>query len=531
MDTIRLCRHCGAAISAETPGAPCAECGSKPGVDSFADTAEGPLPAPTAAELAPLFPGLEIMEVAGHGGMGTIYKARQPQLDRMVALKILSPELGRDPAFAQRFSREAQALAKLNHTNIVSVFDFGHAGGFFYLIMEYVDGVSLRTLIEQKTIHAEEAQRIVIEICHALQYAHEEGIVHRDIKPSNILLDKKGRVKIADFGLAQLVGKKAKDWAAGGRPSMVMGTPHYMAPEQLDQPGKVDRRTDLSALAVVLYEMLTGDLRLGRFAPPSDKAGLDPRLDEVVSRALAKQPRRRYQNASEFRAAVEAATGHFHNLPGDMPRSNGRRKWRWLPRFALAAGAIWLATVTYILLKEHWSEPNSELKSVMIPAGALEAFAAGPEGVGIGRRTVMELKLSKEQTQNVNKILRRYQREFTVLERRHTERSNNAAGHVVMTIPPFPQEMDELMNRMWTDLGTIVSAEQLATAKKLHFEKFFPHNGKKPVVVEIWQEENGEYHYIEATESANASNTAGAAGLLPPRYRGLLMRDNQKTNN
>jgi tRNA A-37 threonylcarbamoyl transferase component Bud32 len=480
---------------------------------------------PTPAELAPLLPGLEIMEVAGQGGMGTIYKARQPQLDRVVALKILSPELGRDPAFAHRFSREAQALAKLNHSNIVRVFDFGQAGGFFYLLMEYVDGVTLRTLIEQKAIHAEEAQRIVIEICHALQYAHEEGIVHRDIKPSNILLDKKGRVKIADFGLAQLIGEEAKNWSAGSQTAVVMGTPHYIAPEQIEQPGKVDRRADIFSLGVVFYEMLTRELPLGRFEPPSHKAGVNPRLDEIVSRALAKPRRRRYQNANEFRAAVEAATGHFHNLPGDMRRSNGKRKWRWLPRFALAAGTIWLAVVTYLLLKEHWAEQ----KSVLIPAGALEAFAAGPEGVGIGRRAATELNLTKEQVQNVNKILRRYQRDFTALERRHTERSKNAAGHVVMTIPPFPQEMDELMSRMWTDLATVLSAGQLALAKTLHFERFFPHSGRKQVTVEIWQEDNGEYRYVEGSEPAGKNG--GAAGTLPPRLRGLLLRDSQKTNN
>jgi hypothetical protein len=365
----------------------------------------------------------------------------------------------------------------------------------------------------------------VIEICHALQYAHEEGIVHRDIKPSNILLDKKGRVKIADFGLAQLVGKKAKDAPAGGQPAMVMGTPQYMAPEQVERPWKVDRRADIYALGVVLYEMLTGQLPVGEFEPPSHKAGVNPHLDEIVSRALAKQPRRRYQNANELRAAVEAATGHFHNLPGDMPRSTGRRKWRWLPRFALGAGTIWLAVVTFILLKQRWAEP----KSVLIPAGALEAFASGPEGVGIGRRTVTELNLSKEQVQNVNKILRRYQREFTALERRHTEHSKNSAGHTVMTIPPFPHEMDELMGRMWTDLGTVMSASQVAVAKTLHFEKFFPHTGKRPVVVEIWQEDNGEYHYVEDAEPAGKNG--GAKGPLPPRFRGLLMRDGSKTND
>jgi serine/threonine protein kinase len=525
MDTIRLCRHCGAAIPPEAPRGTCAECGSHPGADPFAEAAEGALTPATPAELAPLFPGLEIMEVVGHGGMGTIYKARQPQLDRVVALKILSPELGRDPAFAQRFSREAQALAKLNHTNIVRVFDFGQAGGFFYLLMEYVDGVTLRALIGQKAIHAEEAQRIVIEICHALQYAHEEGIVHRDIKPSNILLDKKGRVKIADFGLAQLIGQDARDSSAGGRPTMVMGTPQFMAPEQLERPWKVDRRADIYSVGVVLYEMLTGELPVGRIEPPSHKAGVDPRLDEIVMRALAKHPRRRYQNANEFRAAVEAATGYFHNLPGDMPRSTGRRKWRWLPRFALAAGTIWLAVVTYILLKEHWAEQ----KSFLIPAGAMEAFPAGPQGVGISRRLAAELSLSQEQVLNVNRILRRYQREFAVLERRHTERSTNAAGHTVVAIQPFPQEMDELMNRMWTDFGNVLSPGQMATAKGLHSEKFFLHTGKKPVFFETWQDENGEYHYVE--DSQPAGKNEAPAGAPTPRSRRLLLRDSQKTNN
>jgi hypothetical protein len=242
-------------------------------------------------------------------------------------------------------------------------------------------------------------------------------------------------------------------------------------------------------------------------------------------RALAREPRRRYANANQVRAAVEAATGCFHNLPGDLPRGAGRRKWKWLPRFALAAGSVWLVVVTYLLLQDRFAEQ----KSVLIPAGALEAFAAGPEGVGIGRRIVTELKLSKDQVQSVNRILRRDERDFRDLEIRHTERSKNAAGHVVVTIKPFPQEMDGLMNRMWTELANVLNAEQLATAKTMHFEKFFPHTGKRPVIVEIWQDENGQYHYVES-QGADGKNGA-AAGLLPPRYRGLFSRDNQKTNN
>ena len=500
MDTIRICRCCNAPIPAETQGSTCPECGCNFDAPGFADTGEAPLTPPTPAELGPLFPGLEILEVAGQGGMGTIYKARQPQLDRTVALKILSPELGRDPAFAQRFSREAQALAKLNHSNIVSIFDFGQAGGFFYFLMEYVDGVTLRALIDQRQIHAEESLRVVIEICHALQYAHEEGIVHLDIKPSNILFDKKGRVKIADFGLAQLIGKRARETAASSRTTVVMGTPMYMAPEQIERPTKVNLRADVYSLGVVLYEMLTGELPREPFEPPSLKAGVDPRLDKIVRRALEREPRGRYHSANEFRAAVEDATGYFQNLPGDMPRNAGRRKWGWLPRFALVAGSVWLVVVTFLLFKDRLAEE----KTVLIPAGALEAFAAGPEGVGIGRRIVTELKLSKDQVQSVNRILRRDERDFRELELRHTERSQNAAGHVVVTIEPFPLEMDELMKRMWTELSAVLSAGQLATAKTMHFEKFYPHTGKKPVVVEIWQDETGEYHYVEGQPAETA---------------------------
>ena len=168
----------------------------------------------------------------------------------------------------------------------------------YYFIMEYVDGVNLRQLIQSGQCKPEEALRIVPLICEALQFAHDEGIVHRDIKPENILLDKRGRLKIADFGLAKLLGR-----GAGGSPAtpgdytltgpwQVMGTPNYMAPEQMDDPLKVDHRADIYSLGVVFYEMLTGELPRGRFAPPSQKVQVDVRLDEVVLRALEQEPER-----------------------------------------------------------------------------------------------------------------------------------------------------------------------------------------------------------------------------------------------
>jgi serine/threonine protein kinase len=303
-------------LPADTPQGLCPECLLNEAMQSGSNAGSGPgtttphppgsVPAPlTPEELTPHFPQLEILELLGQGGMGVVYKARQIRLDRLVALKILPPELGRDPAFAERFGREARALARLSHPRIVGVHDFGESSGLFYLLMEFVDGVNLRGLLRRGQLKPEEALRIVPQICEALQYAHEEGIVHRDIKPENILLDRRGNVKIADFGLAKLLGTISPDSALTGS-HQVMGTLRYMAPEQMERPLTVDHRADIYSLGVVFYEMLTGELPLGRFAPPSRKVEVDVRLDQVVLRALEKEPERRYQHVSEVKTDVEA---------------------------------------------------------------------------------------------------------------------------------------------------------------------------------------------------------------------------------
>jgi len=269
------------------------------------DTTPAGFVAPEPAELAKQFPQLDILELLGQGGMGAVYKARQKQLDRLVALKILSPQLVQDAAFAERFVREARSLARLSHPRIISVYDFGKTeAGLFYFIMEFIDGTDLRRVIQSGQLSPAEALAIVPQICEALQYAHDEGIVHRDIKPENILLDKKGRVKIADFGLAKLLGRPASVYTLT-RAGQRMGTPHYMAPEQIEHPHQVDHRADIYSLGVVFYEMLTGELPLGRFPPPSQKVYVDVRLDEVVLKTLEKEPQRRYQHASEVKTDVE----------------------------------------------------------------------------------------------------------------------------------------------------------------------------------------------------------------------------------
>ena len=357
MATARFCNGCLKPIPMDAPQGLCPECLVRGGFDTERNpqTAAAATPPearfipPTPGELANAFPQLEILELLGQGGMGVVYKARQPQLDRLVALKILPPAASRDPSFAERFTREARALARLNHPNIVSVYDFGQAREFYYFIMEFVDGVNLRQLEQSRRLAPAEALGIVPKICEALQYAHEEGIVHRDIKPGNILLDKKGRVKIADFGLAKLLDTEANDLTLT-RSQQVMGTPHYMAPEQIEKPQEVDHRADIYSLGVVFYEMLTGELPMGRFAPPSQKVQVDVRVDEVVLHSLERDVERRYQHVSEVRTDVESITGIMENdsvssttpILSSHPERTKSRLRLWTSEFGILL-ASWLA--------------------------------------------------------------------------------------------------------------------------------------------------------------------------------------------
>ena len=322
MSEKNVCPKCGAEIPVGAPAGQCPRCMMNAGFESRdVPSAEGqtidPISsrsgfvAPSPEELAPLFPQFEIVELLGKGGMGAVYKARQPKLDRYVALKVLPQEIGKDPGFTERFMREAQALAMLNHSCIVAVYDFGEADGLYFFVMEYVDGANLRQTIETGRLTPPEALAIVPQICEALQFAHDEGVVHRDIKPENILIDKRGRVKIADFGLAKLLGFDAEDSAAAKSFTLtgthqVMGTPRYMAPEQMQGSSAVDHRADIYSLGVVFYESLTGELPIGRFEPPSKKVHIDVRLDEVVLRSLEATPDRRYQHASDVKTDVES---------------------------------------------------------------------------------------------------------------------------------------------------------------------------------------------------------------------------------
>jgi serine/threonine protein kinase len=569
MDTMRLCAQCRAPLTADATGPLCPNCQRTPtGIASVpAPPGAAPCAPPPAAQIAEFFPQLEVYELLGLGGMGMVYKARQVNLDRLVALKILSPELSSQPAFAERFSREAKALARLHHSNIVSVYDFGRAGPYYYFLMEYVDGVDLHTLIQQKALKPPEILRIVVEICQALQFAHEEGIIHRDIKPANILLDKKGRVKMADFGLAKLAGTDGQRLPALTLATGLMGTPQYMAPEQIEKPSEVDQRADLYSLGVVFYEMLTGELPLGRFPLPSQIAHTDARLDQVVLRALEKEPDRRYQQASEILTQVEA----FSAPATAAVRS---RKMAVVYQIGIVCALALVAVLAFALF-HSLANPRIITHTVtntvtvasrgrgpyrggnpgnnpFIRGDGMEPFEFPPnrggnpgnnpfltnttEGLSLTPPAVSELQLSPEQVQVVNAVLHTTSQDFSQIQSNYVSHSKDASGHVHVTVKPLTEadvaRVRTLREQMWKELGGVFTPAQLDMARQLPGEPFdrrvLPLNTHVTEFREMWRDKDGQYHSLDDMESilfggiilSNASTNLDP--IIPPQYQSLL---------
>jgi tetratricopeptide (TPR) repeat protein len=346
---MQVALHRALAASAATPAAQ----------QPSGDTSTADLPGPAHLGLPERFGRYHIRRQIGEGGMGTVYLAHDTQLDRLVALKV--PRFA-DPERVRRFLCEARAAAALEHPNICPVYDFGRVGGRCYLTMAYVEGESLATALKRGPLPQAEAAAVVRTLAAALGEAHRRGVVHRDLKPANILLNAKGQPVVTDFGLAKRLAPSA---ASSGPPTLegiLVGTPAYMAPEQVNgEAGAVGPATDVYALGVILYELLTGRPPFeGAVAttlvavasqppePPSRRRpGIDPRLESVCLKALAKRPEDRIPSMAAFAAALD----DWGTAPREVPLRRRRGWW------AAGAGVGVVALTGCLLLWRPWQPP------------------------------------------------------------------------------------------------------------------------------------------------------------------------------
>ncbi|MBN1995593.1 MAG: protein kinase [Anaerolineae bacterium] len=261
-----------------------------------------------------------VIEQLGSGGMATVFKSYHPALDRYVAIKVLHPAFKADPQFFERFKREARIVAKLEHPNIIPVYDFNEHKGEPYLVMRFVEGDTLKPKMNGQPMPAADVLRLIRPVCEALTYAHNQGVLHRDIKPSNIMVTKDGSVFVTDFGLARMVEAGESTLSQ----DMMVGTPQYISPEQAQGMKNLDGRTDIYSLGVVLYEMLTGRVPFSAdtpFAtvhdhiytplplPSSINPDIDPAIERMLLKALAKDPNDRYAKVNDLLAALETTLG------------------------------------------------------------------------------------------------------------------------------------------------------------------------------------------------------------------------------
>lgn len=250
-----------------------------------------PFKTPSPEEMAQLLPSYSQISFLAQGGMAAVYKGIQTSLDRPVAIKVLPREFGSDESFRLRFGAEAKTMAKLNHPNLVGIFDFGEVEDLLYLVMEYVEGETLYHYAYQKKLDDLEALGFAVGVAEGLAHAHDNDILHRDIKPSNILLDEKRNPKLGDFGLAQGGEREKGD-------DLVFGTPGYTSPEVMADPHCADQRADIFAVGVLLHELLTAELPTTPYTAPSRLVQSDPRIDAIISKCLQPNPDLRYASAS-----------------------------------------------------------------------------------------------------------------------------------------------------------------------------------------------------------------------------------------
>jgi tetratricopeptide (TPR) repeat protein/predicted Ser/Thr protein kinase len=348
-------------------------------------TTRAPAPALAPGELAPgtvLGQRYEILALLGQGGMGAVYQARDTELDRMVALKIIRPDLTTNPEILKRFKQELILARQVTHRNVIRIFDLGQADGFKFITMEYLEGKDLRGVLREKgKLPPEEAARIILQICRALEAAHSEGVIHRDLKPQNIMIDANGRAYVMDFGIARSAYLPGMTQTGA-----LVGTPEYMSPEQA-KGEKLDERSDLFSLGAILYELVIGQSpyhsdtplatlwkRIQEKAKPLDE--IDPTipkpLSDIVARALEIEPENRFASATEFAQHLELWLGispsMIGTMAGQIPMPVHKPVWKYT---AIAAMVLLLAVAGIGLPKKFL--PGSAKKAAIAPVSVLVA--------------------------------------------------------------------------------------------------------------------------------------------------------------
>ena len=260
---------------------------------------------PTLEEVQALVPRDEVLSFIGHGGMGTYYKANQPRLERMAAIKVLVVDAMLDATLIEDFKQEARAMAGLTHQNIIKIYDFGQTDSKLFMIMEHVEGQTLEYLIQQQGFGIKDTADMLLQVCDALHSAHKEGVLHRDLRLGNTMLDSDGCIKVGDFGMARLIGEELFRRNLLEE-NQAMGTMEYLAPEQCVEDATVDIRADIFSVGVMLYKLATRTLPKERFVPPSHFVpDINPLVDEIVITCMNRRPENRYQSIKDLKAKLK----------------------------------------------------------------------------------------------------------------------------------------------------------------------------------------------------------------------------------
>ena len=329
----------------------------------------------------PAIPGYELKQLVGKGGMGEVHMATQLSLQRTVAVKLLKQELAKDDQFIGRFEKEGAALATLRHPQIVSIVDRGKTGDTYYLVMEFVDGPSLREKMRDPDFDTNRALVTMLLVARAIEYAHGRGVIHRDLKPENILFDEQagGIPKVTDFGLAGLDESHGPTHRHLTQTHVSMGTASYMAPEQSVDAKSAGPRADLYSLGVMLYETLTGELPIGQFDPPSTrKPDLDKRLDGIISRCLKPNPDDRYPTAAALIADLERVVqvSSFLSKSKETPPQRLLRRAQEIGRRVGRTASIVVVMLALIIIGAVFLRSRSEGKRVLAGVELMTDFGA-----------------------------------------------------------------------------------------------------------------------------------------------------------